>query len=239
MLCEHFDQRFPGGFPLTRLCQGVLILPEHHREYLRGRARRALRNNLRRAVAAGVRCEVGSASSGLQAMRQVVQHRHAPVTAADRAALEDVWPAVFAHPEATTLVARDVSGSALAVASVVIDGELCVIVVAVARSHEARWALHDHLVRTLVARRVKYLLAADGGPFGALGLAPDVQYFQRLLGYELCHIRPHSDPRLAGASPPRPRSLYEQLATWRAGRPGELGGGADGEERLSSAEGVA
>jgi hypothetical protein len=222
MLSEHFATSLRGLIPLNRLCQGVLILPESHDDYLRGRQRRALRNNLRRAAAAGIRCEVvACGSSTLQAMRQVVSHRRAPVTAEDRVGLMAVWPAVFSHPAVTALVARDRAGSAVAVSAAVIDAEITVIVLAVACSHEARWAIHDYLVRSLIATHVTYLIAADGRPFGALGLPPDVQYFQRLLGYEVCHVRPRTvcgprEPRSHGCDGCTlpPRSLYQQLATW-------------------------
>lgn len=60
-------------------------------------------------------------------------------------------------------------GRLLAMVAVVIDDMVCLIKHAVATSHEARWALHDHLVRILIGRRVRYLLSDGGGPFGALG----------------------------------------------------------------------
>lgn len=192
-LRTHFGRRFLGVIPQSRLCQGVLILPAQEREYLRGHHRRALRNNLSRAAAAGIRCEgAGCSADALQAMRQIVLHRSAPVTSADRANLVEHWPAVFAQSEVTTLIARDPGGSALAVAAVVTDAQICVILLAVASSHEARWALHHHLVQTLIAQGARFLLAAPGGPFGALGLQPEVQYYQRLLGYEICHVIPRT-----------------------------------------------
>ncbi len=79
-------------------------------------------------------------------------------------------------------------------AGVVIDDKVCLIEGARAICHEARWALHDHLVRILIARGVKYLLAEGGGPFGALGFETNVQHYQHLLGYELRHVSPSSAP---------------------------------------------
>lgn len=111
------------------------------------------------------------------------------------ARLTGAWPALFARPEMTLLVARDKPGRPLAVAAAVIDDAVCLIEVAVASSHEARWALHDHLVRILIARGVRYLLAEGNGPFGALGFAPDVHHYQHLLGYQLRHLVPRTaDP---------------------------------------------
>jgi hypothetical protein len=45
------------------------------------------------------------------------------------------------------------------------------------------------LVDVLIARGVKYLLASGEGPFRALGFTANVQKYQRLLGYELRHLR--------------------------------------------------
>ncbi|HWF74393.1 MAG TPA: hypothetical protein VG186_13680 [Solirubrobacteraceae bacterium] len=188
-LGQHLDERFLGIFPQNRLCQGVLILPERPSDYLCGRRRRTVRTNLRRAVAAGIHCEtIDSPSDALDAAWRVVHARRAPTNADDLATLTGGLPTLFGRPEVTLLVARDHDSSPRAVAAVVIDDNVCLIRLAVSSSHEARWALHHHLVLTLIARRVKYLLAACDGPFGALGLARNEQYYQHLLGYDLCHV---------------------------------------------------
>jgi hypothetical protein len=105
------------------------------------------------------------------------------------AAAEEVR-AALARPEITFIAARDESGQPLAHAAVVIDDTICLIFGAVACGYEARWALHDHIVQTLIARRVTYLLAEGGGPFGALGSETNIQHYQHLLGYELRHLIP-------------------------------------------------
>jgi hypothetical protein len=110
----------------------------------------------------------------------------------DLARLTGAWPALFARPEVTLLVARDEPGRPLAVAAAVIDDAVCLIEVALASSHEARWALHDYLVRILIARDVRYLLAEGNGPFGALGFAADLHHYQHLLGYQLRHLVPRT-----------------------------------------------
>jgi hypothetical protein len=104
-----------------------------------------------------------------------------------QARLDDVRAAV-ARAEVTIAVARDEHSRPLAMAAMIIDDMVCLIQCAVATSHEARWALHDHIVRSLIERRVRYLLADGGGPFGALGFTGNVQHFQHLLGYELRHV---------------------------------------------------
>lgn len=186
-LRDYFDQRSFGVLPKNRLCRGVLIVPRHHSEYLRGRRRQALRTNLRRAATAGIRCEtLTDRSRVLDQLLEVERRRQGSLS--DRHS--DDLRAIVARPELEFMIAQDESGLPLAIAGVVIDATVCLIRFAVATSHEARWALHDHLVRTLIARGGTYLLAKGGGPFGALGFSTNVQHYQHLLGYELRHIRP-------------------------------------------------
>jgi hypothetical protein len=182
-LDAYFNKRSLGVFPENQFCRGVLLLPQDHSEYLRGRSRQSLRTNLRRATAAGITCEnVSDPSRVLDEFTEVC-----------RSARDDAgsgWLAGLARPHITLMAARGKCGRPLALAGVVIDDSVCLIVFAVAISHEARWALHDHLVRTLIARRARYLLAEGRGPFGALGFTANVQHYQHLLGYELRHLIP-------------------------------------------------
>jgi hypothetical protein len=187
----YFDERFLGVFPQNRLCRGVLRLPADHRDYLRGRRRQALRTNLRRADILGITCgQVEDPQSCLQALGVILKHR--TNTPGDRARLMVAWEPHFARAETATLIARDRKGEPLAIAAVVIDRDVCLIQFAVASSHEARWALHDHLVGILIGRGAKYLLAEGGGPFGALGFAAELHHYQHLLGYQLLHLVPVS-----------------------------------------------
>lgn len=204
-LRRYFNRRFLVVFPQNRLCRGVLLLPGDHREYLRGRRRQALRTNLRRAASAGMRCELTSdPARALDAASQIMRDRRGPVTEADLACLTGTWPVIFARPETTLMIASDAEGRPRAIMAAVIDTSVCLIDVAVASSHDARWALHDHLVRKLIDRGVCYLLAEGHGPFGALGFEPNMREFQRLLGYELRHLVPAgADQRCPPLSPPR------------------------------------
>ena len=188
-LRAYFDERALGLFPYNRFCRGVLVLPEHHSEYLRGRRRQALRTNLRKAEAAGIRCEaINSPADALDQITEIEKYRRVrPVWA--ELPLPPYWRTVLAGQEVTVVIARDRLGRPLAAMAAVIDDSICLIRVAVASNHEARWALHDHLVRALIGRGVKYLLVDGGGPFGALGCDTNVHHFQRLLGYELCHVK--------------------------------------------------
>ncbi len=212
-LDDYFAQRSARVFPQNRLCRGVLLLPEHHADYLRGGRRQALRTNLRKADAAGIWCgAIREPSRALDEIRQIVESRRVRSTGAAPATLES-WAEMLSGPEMTLVAARDPGGRPLAVVGAVIDDAVCLIRLAVACNHEARWALHDHLVRILIARGVKYLLAEGGGPFGALGLDTNVHHYQRLLGYELRHLRPRRDQRHVRARESMPLSRDLTMAT--------------------------
>jgi hypothetical protein len=199
---QYLNQR-RLGIPKNRLCRGVLLLPADHADYLRGRRRHALRTNLRRAANAGIRCEVMSDSRRAGGEVSAVVRRQADhLPEAELDAWTEYFRARVERPEMTVTVARAQDGAALGVLAATIDDSVCAIGFAVATCHEARWALHDHLVRILIARRVRYLLAADEGPFGALGYSTNVQHYQHLLGYELRHVIP-----VAARRSPRRRSL--------------------------------
>jgi hypothetical protein len=179
----------------------VLLIPQRHSDYLRGRRRHALRTNLRRAAAAGIRCEeIGDRSLVLDEVSEVLGCRRASLSDDEVRVLTNSWPGLFSRPEMTVMVARDESGRPLAVIGAVIDEMVCLVRIAVASSHHARWALHDHLVRVLIDRGARYLLVESGGPFGALGFATNVHHYQHLLGYQLRHLVPHT--AATSASPP-------------------------------------
>jgi hypothetical protein len=187
-LSAYFDERLLGVFPKHRLCQGVLMLPQDRSDYLRGRRRHALRTNLRRAATAGIRCEVmEDGSQAIEAVEMVTRsRRNGPLAAAD----VTYFRSLLIKPGMTLLVARDRQGRPCAVLAAVIDETVCLWEWATSNSHEARWALHDHLVDLLIDRGVKYLVSSGEGPFGALGFTANVQHYQHLVGYELRHISP-------------------------------------------------
>jgi hypothetical protein len=177
---------------------------------LRGRHRQALRTNLHRAAAAGIRCEIiTDQSRALDELLEMFCSRGM------RDGDTDGWRALLARPEITLMVARDKDERPLAHVGAIIDDTVCLIYFALAISHEARWMLHDYLVRTLIARRVRYLLAEGGGPFGALGFTANVQHYQHLLGYELRHLIPSADPPPVGSRP-------DEESIHRSGHPGAV-----------------
>ena len=192
ILGEYFNQRSLGVLPPNRLCRGVLRLPDEHADYLRGRRRQALRTNLRRAASAGIRCEVVTDPHRAVEDASDLLRRRLGVSGAKLRSLTDPVRTGVARSEMTVVVARDQHSRPVAIAAVVIDEMVCLINGALATSHEARWALHDHLVQVLIGRRVRYLLAEGGGAFGALGFETKVQHYQHLLGYELRHVTPRA-----------------------------------------------
>jgi len=196
VLDHYFNRRSLGVLTPNRLCRGVLVLPQDHAADLRGRRRQALRTNLRRAASAGIRCEVVSDPGRVADDARHVFRRQWRLSDAELHALTDRVREGVARRELTFTVARDEHGRPLAIAAVVIDDMVCLINRAVATSHEARWVLHDHLVRLLIGRRVRYLLAEGGGAFGALGFETNVQNYQHLLGYELRHVIPAATGRM-------------------------------------------
>jgi hypothetical protein len=189
-LDRYFNQR-RLGILRNCFCRGVLLLPADHEDYLRGRHRQAVRTNLRRAATAGILCEVVSDTRrAVDDARDALRRQPRRMTDADLHAWTGCVRALVERPDVTLMVARDRHGQTLAIAAAIIDDTVCLIMDAVSTCHEARWALHDYLVRILVARRVKYLLAEGGGVLGALGSTRNIQHYQHLLGYELRHMIP-------------------------------------------------
>jgi hypothetical protein len=190
-LRRYFNERLLGVLPQNRLCRAVLLLPPRHADYSRGRHRQALRTNLRRAAAAGIGCEwITQAGRAVDAAREILSARRSePMTHSEIDGIIGAWSKMFARPDITVAVAWGKPRTPLAIIVATIDARICLIHSAIASNHEARWALHDYLVRFLIARGVKYLMCDGGGLFGALGFAPEIQHYQRLLGYELRHLK--------------------------------------------------
>ena len=189
-LARYFNHR-QLGILQNRLCRGVLLLLDDHADYLRGRHRHALRNNLRRAEAAGIRCELLSDLGGIgDKIFAIMRHQWSRASEAHVRHWTDHFGVLFERPETTVMAARDQDGNMLALVGATIDESVCAIHFAMATRHEARWALHNHLVRDLIARRVRYVLAADNGLLGALAYSTNIRHYQHLLGYELRHITP-------------------------------------------------
>jgi hypothetical protein len=217
-LLAYLNQRWLGVLPKHRLCRAVLLLPDDHSQYLRGRSRQALRTNLHRAAGAGIECEaIRDSALAVDAVFEILYSRRRPISEGQvDDALCREWAAQFARPDTTLLIARDQNHRRLAFLAAVIDETACLIKVAVASSHEARWALHDHLVRTLIADGITCVMVEGGGPFGSLGLSSQEQYYQHLLGYELRHVNPVVPVRLKLSHRLKAGLTRRRASTWPA-----------------------
>jgi hypothetical protein len=217
---EYLNDRLLGVIPRNRLCRGVLLLPDSHQQYLRGRRREALRRNLRRAATAGIRCAtIDHPTSAIDTLEEVIAHRNSrsPARAITNEG-RNYASRFIANPHMTVVAARDRDGIPCAIMAAAIDERVCLIRLAIANSHEGRWALHDHLVAGLIARDVKYLLAEGTGIFGALGYDKDLQRYQHLLGYELRHLVPHTQPTTHQVTGQPRNTLIRRRAGFAPGR---------------------
>lgn len=151
-----------------RIAQGILKLPRHIEEYLRGRSRQAVRTNLRRADAAGIDCILTS------------HHEQRRSAAAALGISNWVDP-----PRDPVWIARAGSKD-IGILWATIDTQWALLRALEASQSEARYALHTALVAELCAKGVTYLFAQGAN---ALLLPTGQQYFQKLLGYGVAHLR--------------------------------------------------
>lgn len=86
----------------------------------------------------------------------------------------DMWFAAFAS-----------SGEPVTIARVTIDSEWALLKSFASIDRPSRHLLHTELVETLVRASVRYL--AVDAPMAPL-LAPKVQYWQRLIGYQIFNL---------------------------------------------------
>jgi hypothetical protein len=83
-------------------------------------------------------------------------------------------------------MAEDSDGSAAGVALVTVDQKWAMLNLLVASRYSARYLLHAHMVESLQASGVRYLL--PGTPTTLL-LPPELLYMQARLGYEIVNLR--------------------------------------------------
>lgn len=164
-----------------RLAQAALELPTVEEHYLAGRAKQALRTNLRHARDIGI---TSGRSSTYEAWLE----------AAGVIAQGAGWVRRMAKPEAgqhvSYYLAHDADETPLAYAGVARFGQFAVLFIMLNhpdRRPSASWAryqLHTCLAFDLSRSGVKYLLVGS-----AFRQTAGNQYFQHLLGYRPCHLR--------------------------------------------------
>jgi len=165
------------GIPTHRVAQGVLVVPGTRQEYLRGRHKQAVRTNLHRAQDERLSCAQLASSPEREAFAELIDPDF--TDSWERKLLirrsESAWWAVF-----------DVEGQPIGLAVVSVDAEVALIWSLVCRGHSARWLLHTEIVSEMAERGVTCLLVATRM---APVLEPGLQYFQRLLGYQVAHLK--------------------------------------------------
>ncbi len=186
-LRQHFDDRM-WGIRHSLIAQGVLSLPEEPGQYLRGRSRQALRTNIRKARAAGVTC---------RQLDHVDERRAAASQLRARVPGMSEWPdELFDPPEDIWWAARTPHGETVAFAQVTVDREWALLRSLASSDRPSRYLLHAVLVDVLIACGARYL--AVDGPIAPL-LEPSLQYWQRLLGFDVVHLSVSRRPLGRGA----------------------------------------
>jgi hypothetical protein len=181
----------PGrALPLDRAPVALLPLPATEAEYLRGRAKQALRTNVTRALEAGIRVSApGSAAELFDCIVELAARRRQPVGEMVPRRSRDGLVRHFA-------VAWDDAGEPVALTETIIDGPWAGLAVLVsngahAQASPARYLLHLHTVRQLIGEDVRQLVV--GGSM--LLSAPGVRYFQQRTGFVPVRLK---TTRLAG-----------------------------------------
>ena len=158
------------------LARSILTLPRSGEDYLAGRSRRAVRTNRSHAVSLGITCA---------GWYDTVAAQNAVQTLTGTARL--INPAVLtARATDNWLFAFDASGEVVGGSLVTIDRECAMFTILVGSTSPARYALHTELVLKLIAMGVRFLFATTES---ALLLPPGIQHMQRVLGYEVTHLR--------------------------------------------------
>jgi len=169
------ERRF--GIPKHRVAQGVLVVPGSREAYLRGHHRQAVRTNLHRAQDARLSCGQLTRFAEREAVVDLIDP-----------GLTDSWERklLIGRPESEWWAVFDAEGQTIGLAVVSVDSEVALIWSLVCHGHSGRWLLHTEIVGELAKRGVTCLLVAAGM---APALQPGLQYFQRLLGYQVAHLK--------------------------------------------------
>jgi hypothetical protein len=165
------------GIPKNRVAQAVLVVPSSSRVYLRGRRKQAVRTNLRRARDERLSCAHLPSLAEREAFADLIEPE-----------LVDSWERklLIDHPEAEWWAVFEAEGKPAGLGVVSVDSEVALIWSLACRSHLARWLLNIEIVSEMANRGVTCLLVATSM---APVLDPDLQYFQRRLGYQVAHLK--------------------------------------------------
>jgi hypothetical protein len=208
---EAWSDAYFGPARFGRLAQAVLDLPAVEEHYLVGRAKQALRTNLRHARDLGVTSgRIPTYDAWFEEACVILQAR------GDSKAVPREMDKPEPGQRVAYYVARDAHETPLACAGVALFGQFAVLFGMCSR-HDlhpsasfARYQLHTCLALDLGSSGVKHLLVGS-----ALRETAGNQYFQHLLGYRARNLRVEvieSRPRLP-ARPPAERESHESAFT--------------------------
>ena len=182
--------RWPaGGEPLFGGCWAQAIIqtfPEEH-EYLTGRHRQAVRTNIHRARELGITATRLDGYDEFAAACAPV-YRSRPGGEAVLAAMRR--PAVTSGEFAWYAASTPAHDAPVIVAAVALFGDFGVLAVMVGnldydRIGYARYLMHTFILGDLAAHGIQHLIVGS-----VLRESTGNQYFQRLLGYRICNLRP-------------------------------------------------
>jgi hypothetical protein len=198
MLDEHLSLR-RWGLPRFRLAQGVMLLPADFATYMRGRRRQAVRTNVHRAHERGIRCH----HETLQDWLPTEPAGHPGNRGLKCAAPTERWWATCS------------GGEVVGEAWLTIDRESALLHALVCDESNVRWLLHSAIVERLCSSGCRLLMTNS---YDAPLMTPGLQYFQRLLGYTVAHLRPPERPATTEprtASKPLRWAWPEWASVWR------------------------
>jgi hypothetical protein len=167
MIGQHFAIRDDRRLRY-RDAQGVLRLPTDFSEYLRGRHRQAVRTNVGHARRDGLRADVEFVPDW------------EPGTGDSRLAFITPGPV-----ERWNLLTAE--GAIVAQAILSVDEEVALLQGLMSLVPHGRWLLHTTMVERLCGSAEVLLINCDD----AYLMPPGVQYFQRLLGYDIARLQLH------------------------------------------------
>ncbi|HEX8123178.1 MAG TPA: hypothetical protein VF549_18140 [Solirubrobacteraceae bacterium] len=176
-----------------RPARAVLVLPSDPDEYLRGKARQALRTNVSRAKKVGIECrELRDAGEKRAALT-----RHMATRGEGGDVVAEFERIYRLQLEAAEVHVAERDGDVEAFSAVFTSGEAAYLVYLRAgvdreRSSAARYALSTHVTQHLIRRGVRGLISGS-----ALGVDSGTAYFQQRLGYIAGNVVLHRHPARA------------------------------------------
>jgi hypothetical protein len=180
------------GLFLGRAPVALLRLPDTQAEYLRGRPKQALRTNVSRATAMGMRCAVVTDADELaRVVAHVAERRGQDPTTMVRQGLP-------ASVDRHCVVAYDAAGEPVALSETWLDGEWAglaalVTVPGEGDSQVLRYLVHVTTVADLIDSGVRMLCVSGSMLLTTAG----TRYFQRRTGFVPVWLRPVPGPAAA------------------------------------------